>query len=549
LAYTQDNRLAIMETSDGGRVWESQKTFRPTVNGNDERLAQGSRCLDYDGRYLLAGFPLTLYRFGAGIEIPELLWQHNRKIRGDAFLVGDRIITKHRVFNRSGEEIDYIGRLSCHPALRLGDTIYSNSLRYYVPSGTSESIEVLEKPLARYAERILTNKRSHLQCFSKQGQLLWKTPEEVPRGPEKVYFDSQWSQNLKLSINTRPLVLGEGAYAYAYCINHDHQLLAIDLENGQPVWYREFAADRDSFENWSSKAKSATFLSYPRLAAKASTMIPFQNSLLLGTTEDKVYRLSSTPVERLTIQGTIPETVFCGSHLKVSVHAEDPNGTLVALEDKIMPVRKTLPKGSRDHVLGHLFQVGDVIALPLDFDDYLKRLVNSPQEPHHISRHFRFINVQMLSPELSVPLVIDTIQSSIILKIKNAPVDTKTSLALNTDAQLLYRPKEKRNKISIRYTGFGHEDLDRLLYPHGYQIGVSCRSREDIPQIFDSILLKVVLPEDAEETSSLHLKVKEKIYHPKSNLFWIDNKTFFINILKLYEIEKEKRLKIFIFKK
>jgi len=344
--------------------------------------------------------------------------------------------------------------------------------------------------------------------------------------------------------------------------NQQYQLMAFDLENGMPVWYREFVTPHENTqlikkrtpEELVSQLKLGSIFHQTTLnmadgfAYNISDLIPFQDSLLVGTFDNKLYRLSSSPVDQLVVRGTIPPEIYRLSTLKVSIGAEDENDSEVPLEDKLMVLGD--PTAPRHSVFDRFHQIGDTIGLPLDISDKEKLSVEYPDEPYTVSNQFQFVDVQMFSNSLTVPLEIDNILSIVKISKKDAEVGKITSIALDSEAELSYQPKQEKNKVTLYYNGYGNEDVDRLIYPHGYQVGVSRRFNADIPNIFQRVILTIFLPEETQDTSQIKIKVNENIFNQSSALFWIEGRVLQINCLQLYAYGNEDSayLKIYLLK-
>ena len=258
--------------------------------------------------------------------------------------------------------------------------------------------------------------------------------------------------------------------------------------------------------------------------------------------------MSSSPVDQLVVRGTIPPEIYRLSTLKVSIGAEDENGSEVPLQDKLMVLGD--PTAPRHSVFDRFHQIGDTIGLPLDISDKEKLSVEYPDEPYTVSNQFQFVDVQMFSTSLNVPLEIDNILSIVKISKKDAEVGKITSIALDSEAELCYQPKQEKNKVTLYYNGYGNEDVDRLIYPHSYQVGVSRRSNADIPNIFQRIILTIFLPEETQDTSQIKIKVNENIFNQSSALFWIEGRVLQINCLQLYAYGNEDSayLKIYLLK-
>ena len=557
LAFTDDNRLALLNAQNGTILWTSQEEYTPTIYGkNSDYLSHHSRCLDYNGQYLLAAWPLTLYRFNDSMNTPELLWQQEEKDRGEAFLLGDKIIAYQRIYSLGGEEIERLHWMH-NNALRWQDFIYSNEKRINSRTGQVEEIDQLKHPRAQFENRIMAG--NPLQCFDFQGNILWAMPKKIPR---EYYLEKSATQNWSLYSKTNPVVIGNQEQGFIYIANQQYQLMAFDLENGMPVWYREFVTPHENTqliknrtpEELVSQLKLGSIFHQTTLnmadgfAYNISDLIPFQDSLLVGTFDNKLYRLSSSPVDQLVVRGTIPPEIYRLSTLKVSIGAEDENDSEVPLEDKLMVLGD--PTAPRHSVFDRFHQIGDTIGLPLDISDKEKLSVEYPDEPYTVSNQFQFVDVQMFSNSLTVPLEIDNILSIVKISKKDAEVGKITSIALDSEAELSYQPKQEKNKVTLYYNGYGNEDVDRLIYPHGYQVGVSRRFNADIPNIFQRVILTIFLPEETQDTSQIKIKVNENIFNQSSALFWIEGRVLQINCLQLYAYGNEDSayLKIYLLK-
>jgi hypothetical protein len=551
LIFSDDNHLKLLNTQDGNLLWTSQEEFSPKNYGfNSKNSSLHCHCLDYNGQYLLAAWPLTLYRFNESMNVPELLWQQEEKgNKGEVFLLGQQILAGQRIYSLEGEEIDRLHWMQGN-ALRFQDFIYSDEKRINIRSGQVEEIEGLKNLMAQFGNRILAG--NPLQCFDSEGNILWSSHKEVSMNNDQESI-CRFSDSFLIWNTKPPVILGDQNQGYAYFINHNHQLLAVDLEDGKPFWYREFATPHDEAkENMDDNIdicdiyETQTYLSSPQIAAKISDIIPFQNSLLVGTFNHKIYRLSSTPVDHLVVRGTIPPEIYRLSILKVSIKAEDENGSEVPLEDKLFVL--TDADSSSNRVFDQLQQIGETIGLPLTISNEEKAFVKYPMEPYKVSKQFQFADVQMFSNPLSVSLEIDNILSIIEISKKDAEVEKITSIALDSEAELSYKPRREKNGISLSYNGYGIEDVDQLIYPHGYRIGVSRRSNADIPNILEWIDFMVYLPESIQDTSQIKIKVNEHIIEQEPEIFWIEGNTLHINCLKFYEKEEHSGLRIYVLK-
>ncbi|MEA2021003.1 MAG: hypothetical protein U9N08_00840 [Candidatus Caldatribacteriota bacterium] len=558
LIFGANNRLKLLDTQDGNLLWTSQEEFFPTVYGkNNDYLSHSKRCLDYNGQFLLAAWPLTLYSFNETMDAPELLWQQEEKDRGEVFLLGQKILAGQRIYSLEleGEEIDRLQWVHQN-ALRFQEFIYSNRKRVNFLNGQVEEIDALNQPKAQFENRILNG--NTLQCFDNLGNALWEMPKKIPK---ECYLEKSAYLNWNIFSKKNSIVIGNQEQGFIYMANQNYQLMAFNLESGMPVWYREFVTPHENTESVKNKIpdnivkqlKLGSALHQTPLnmaigfAYNISDMIPFQDSLLVGTFENKIYRLSSSGVDRLEVRGTIPSKIYRSSNLKLSIASENESGSEVPLEDKIM----VMDDGTSSHsVFGHYYQIGNTIELPLTISDKEKLSVEYPEEPYAVSKQFQFTDVQMFSSSLSVPLEIDNILSIIKISKKDAEAGKITSIALNSEAELSYKPKREKNKISLYYNGYGSEDVDCLIYPHGYQVGVSRRSNADIPNIFQRIILTIFLPEEMQDTSQIKIKVNGNSFNQDSALFWIEGQELQINCLQLYAYGNEDSayLKIYLLK-
>ena len=236
-------------------------------------------------------------------------------------------------------------------------------------------------------------------------------------------------------------------------------------------------------------------------------IIPFQNSLLIGTIDGKIYRLSTAHLDHLEVQGYIP-SIFYGpsSRLKVKIQAFNEPGVEIPLEDKIVVTGDYIDQNHPRY-----YYVQEEISLPVGLPDSKMYLVDYPNPPFIVTDNFNFIDIQTLSPRISVPLVIENIQSRPLIRKDKAQAGKETELSMNEEAQLKYKPKNSNNDIRLWYDDYGKEDLSQVVYEHSYHIIVGIRDALDIPKDYDFIDLQINLPEGM-DTDNLTVKINNELY-------------------------------------
>ncbi|HZK12289.1 MAG TPA: PKD domain-containing protein, partial [Atribacterota bacterium] len=97
--FSDDYRLVLIDTQTGNKIWTSNHLFTETTYGSKPNIREYSRTLDFDGRYLIAGSPLVLYRFDSNMDVPGLLWEKDKKRYGEAFIFGNQILAGQYLYN------------------------------------------------------------------------------------------------------------------------------------------------------------------------------------------------------------------------------------------------------------------------------------------------------------------------------------------------------------------------------------------------------------------------------------------------------------------
>lgn len=496
-AFSEDNRLVLLDTQTGNKIWTSNNIFIDTTYDSKHRIKKYSRSLDYNGYYLLAGWPVALYYFTSGRSQPELRWQTDKEGSGEVFLLGNYILAGSYLYNLSGEELDNFKWMDNH-TIRYLQNIFTDRHRYNYLSGKLSQLEEIRDLGVLFSDKIIAGRQ--MQCFDYQGNQQWTLPENI----EQEYYPASSSQKISVYIEPESIInLGNDNQAYAYSINQGYQLLAVDLINGQPVWYREFVETPDVIKkmrevlpdylssqfNLNSAFHQTPLSMAEGFAVDITCLIPFQNSLLVGTVGQKIYRLSSSNLHHLEVYGYIPSVFYGPSTLKVMVKAVNEQGAAIPLEDKITVTGDYLNLNHPKY-----YRVPDEISLPIKLSDSDNISVNYPEVPLVESNSFSFVDVQTLYPRNLVSLEINNIQSRPRISQRNVPAGEISVLSMNEEAEVLSKPRHSKNSIYFYYSGYGQEDVSQILYEHSYNIGVSIRDTKIIDRDYEFIDLKINIP-------------------------------------------------------
>jgi hypothetical protein len=138
-------------------------------------------------------------------------------------------------------------------------------------------------------------------------------------------------------------------------------------------------------------------------------------------------------------------------------------------------------------------------------------LVDYPNPPFIVTNNFNFIDIQTLSPRISVPLVIENIQSRPLIRKDKAQAGKETELSMNEEAQLKYKPKNSNNDVRFYYSDYGKEDLSQVVHEHSYHIIVGISNAGDIIKDYSFIDLQINLPEGM-DTDNLTVKINNELY-------------------------------------
>jgi outer membrane protein assembly factor BamB len=413
LAFSDDYRLVLIDTPTGNKIWNSNHLFTETTYGSEPTLKEYSRTLDFDGRYLIVGWPIALYRFDSNMNLPSLLWEKEEFDAyhdGDTFILGNNILAGQYLYSLNGEELNRFEWIGNEAILRLSN-IYTDQYNYNYLSEQLTELENLKDPGSLFSNNLLCG--SKMQCLDNQGNKLWVLPTEIE---QEYYPPNSTSQSIPVYIHPDSVInLWNSSEGYAYGINNKRQLLAVNLETGTPVWYREFVCPPELIPKLKEKipsfmlhqVDSGALLGQSGLtrgegfSVNIQKIIPFQNSLLIGTIDSKIYRLSTAHLDHLEVQGYIPSIFYGPSRLKVKVQAFNEQGVEIPLEDKI-----TVTGGYIDQNQMRYYYNQEEISLPLDLPDSKMYSVDYPNPPFIVTNNFNFIDIQTLSPRISVPLVI-----------------------------------------------------------------------------------------------------------------------------------------------
>jgi len=517
LAFSDDYRLVLINTLTGEKIWTSSHRFTETTYGSKPNLKEYSRTLDFDGRYLVAGWPIALYRFDSNMNAPSLSWEKEKSNAyndGEAFIIGNRILAGQYLYSLNGEELNRFEWIGNEAILRLSN-IYTDRYNYNYLSEQLMELKNFRNPGSLFSNNLLCG--SKMQCLDNQGNELWVLPTKIE---QEYYSPNSTSQSIPVYIRSNSVInLWNGSEGYAYGINNHRQLLAVDLETGTPVWYREFVCPPELITDLREKIPPFMLPQVGALLGQSALtrgegfsvniqkIIPFQNSLLIGTIDGKIYRLSTAHLDHLEVQGYIP-SIFYGpsSRLKVKIQAFNEPGVEIPLEDKIVVTGDYIDQNHPRY-----YYVQEEISLPVGLPDSKMYLVDYPNPPFIVTDNFNFIDIQTLSPRISVPLVIENIQSRPLIRKDKAQAGKETELSMNEEAQLKYKPKNSNNDIRLWYDDYGKEDLSQVVYEHSYHIIVGIRDALDIPKDYDFIDLQINLPEGM-DTDNLTVKINNELY-------------------------------------
>ncbi|MBP8718599.1 MAG: hypothetical protein KBI07_05880 [Candidatus Atribacteria bacterium] len=540
LAFSDDYRLVMIDTQTGNKIWTSNHIFTK---------ANYSRSLDYDGYYLLAGWPIALYRLDATMGEPALLWETDKNGSGEVFLLDNYILAGQYLYHLSGEEGEHFEWMG-EEVVRYQQNLFTDGYGYNYLTGQRSDLEQIKDLGSIFSDKIIAGRK--MQCLNYQGNQQWSLPDEI----EQEYYDADsTSQSIDVSIKPDTINLWDDGSGYAYCINDGYQLLSVNLVNGQPVWYREFVETPDSLKNL--KETYPGYLVSPQLslknafhqtplnmaegfAANITRIIPFQNSLLVGTVGKKVYSLSSSNLDHLEVQGYIPSVFYGPSKLKVRTVAVNDGEAEILLEDKITVTGDSVTENNPKL---RYYHTQEEISLPVRLPDSEKIIVDYPETPSIVSNNFLFVDVQTLSPRITVPLEVDNIQSRRRISQKDVPPGEDFVLTMDEEAEVLYKPKNRKNSVSFYYSGYGQEDVSQVLYEHSYNLGVGIRDIRLLLDEYEYINLYVHVPEEI-VSGDFSVKINEEPYHDWS----LYEHTIIINCLNAFLEQNNNQLNIIILK-
>jgi len=547
LAFTSECRMTLVDPASGQIVWTSAETFVPTVFGSESRPRDFGRAVDYDGRRLAAGWPLTLYRLEAAGSAPALAWRADYDAGGELFLLENSILAGHRLYAYGGEILERLTWMSS-AALRRQGVVYSGRKRYDTGGGTTADWPDLSQPGGLLPEGILTI--PHPRRLAVDGTVRWTMPGRIPL----PHFPSSTGRSLSVYASAEPVLLGDGQTGVVYLVNHGHQLLAVDLAGGAPLWYREFVLPSGRIEelrtglppDMSRRLGTGRLIHQTPLnmaegmAVDITTLIPFQNSLLVGTIDGLLRRLSPVPAVRLAVEGFIPSRFFGASRISVRVKALDGQGGEVALEDKI-----TVTGPGLDNVGGRLYRTGEEIRLNIDLPEKVRRVVDLPEEPAAGSNEFAFIDVQDLSAGIRGALRVENILPSLRAAAKDPRPGERTVLAVDSDADLAFVPRSERGRPVLQYVGFGNEDARRVVFEHGFLISISRTAKERLEDLYESIEFHAALPQGT-DASGLRLKADDRIYDSASGVWAAEGHVLTVDVLALLTKSDDNSLRLYI---
>ncbi|GAB4116306.1 MAG: hypothetical protein Kow00103_11840 [Candidatus Caldatribacteriota bacterium] len=546
LAFSEDNRLVLLDTQTGNKIWTSNNIFSDTTYDSKHRIKKYSRSLDYDGYYLLAGWPIALYYFTSGLSQPELRWQKDKEGSGEVFLLGNYILAGPYLYSLNGEEQDNFKWMDNH-TIRYLQNIFTDRHKYNYLSGQLNQLEEMQNPGALFSAKIMAGRQ--MQCFDYQGNQQWTLPKNI----EQEYYPASSSQKISIYIEPESIInLGNDNQACAYAINQSYQLLAVDLISGQPLWYREFVEVPSSIKNIKENLPEYLFSQFDLnnafhqtplnrsegFAVNITCLVLFQNSLLVGTVGQKIYRLIPSNLSHLVIQGYIPSVFYGPTTLKVMVQAVNEEGTNIPLEDKFTVIGDTIYNQSPKY-----YKIEEDISLSIKLSDSEELVVDYPEPPSIGSNHFDFVDIQSLFPRFSVPLEIDNIQSRIRISQKDAPAGEIFTLALNSEAEVVYKPKKEKNSVTLYYSHYGKEEASQVVYEHSYNLGVSSRNTQQIAEDYEFINLKINLPQEI-RNQNFSVKLNGELYGHWS----LDNQSLVISCLPAFIEQGRNNLSILILK-
>lgn len=515
LAFSNDNRLVMIDTQLGNKIWTSDNIFEDTTYGSKRSIREYSRSLDYDGHFLLAAWPIALYHFDSSRSQPELCWESDKKSNGEVFLLGNYILAGQYLYSLEGEELEYFRWMHDH-AIRYLQNIFTDGYKYNYLSGQLSQLEDMLNLGRLFSDKIIAGRQ--MQCFDYQGNEQWKLPRDI----EQEYYAPSTSQSIPVYIEPNSIIsLGSDDEAYAYCINHGYQLLAIDLINSQPVWYREFVELPESIKNIRENLPdyissqfnlNSAFHQTPLnmaegFAVDITCLIPFQDSLLVGTVGQKIYHLSASNLGNLIVQGYIPSIFYGPSALKVMIQAVNEQGAAIPLEDKITVTGDNI---NQNHP--RYYRVQDEISLPIALSDSDKISVDYPEVPFIESNSFTFVDMQTLSPRNFVSLEVNNIKSRPRISQRNVTAGEASILSMNEEAEVLSKPRQSKNSIYFYYSGYGPEEVSQVLYEHSYNIGVSIGDTRLMAEDYEYIDLKINLPDEI-VSRDFSVKINNELYH------------------------------------
>jgi hypothetical protein len=295
LAFSGDYRLVLIDTQTGNKIWTSNHIFTETTYGSKPNLKEYSRTLDFDGRYLIAGWPLVLYSFNSNLNLPSPLWEKEEFDAyhdGDTFILGNNILAGQYLYSLNdslnGEELNRFEWIGDEVILRLSN-IYTDQYNYNYLSGQLTELENLIDPGSLFSNNLLGGNK--MRCLDNQGNELWVLPTKIE---QEYYSPDSTSQSIPVYIRSNSVInLWNGSEGYAYGINNNRQLLAVDLETGTPVWYREFVCPPELITDLREKIPPFMLPQVGALLGQSDLtrgegfsvniqkIIPFQNSLLI----------------------------------------------------------------------------------------------------------------------------------------------------------------------------------------------------------------------------------------------------------------------------
>ncbi|MBN2396643.1 MAG: PQQ-like beta-propeller repeat protein [Candidatus Atribacteria bacterium] len=535
--FSDDYRLVLIDTQTGNKIWTSNHQFTETTYGSKPNIREYSRTLNFDGRYLIAGWPLALYRFDSNMNAPGLLWEKDKKRYGESFITGNQILAGQYLYNIQGDELERFNWMSNQAILYL-QNIFTDRHKYNYLTGQLNEWENFKDPASLFSNDILGGNK--MLCVDIQGNELWTLPDKIE---QEYYPPNSTPQSIPVRIRSNSVInLWNGSEGYAYCINDKSQLLAVDLETGTSVWYREFVCPPEIASQFAS---GSLFFQSPLhmgegFAVNIQKIIPFQNYLLVGTMDNIIYRLSSSQLDHLQVQGYIPSVFYGPSRLKVNVQAFNEQGVEIPLEDKITVTGDYInPNHPR------YYNIQEEISLHINLPDSEMYLVDYPNSPYIVNNHFNFVDVQTLSPHISVPLVIDNIQSRRRISQKDAPAGEEFVLSMDDESNVVYKPRNDKNLITLYYSEYGQEDISQVLNEHSYNIIASIRDAQLLPKEYDFIDLYIHLSEGM-NAANFSVKVNKKLEDSWS--LDLANNILIIHCLDLFLEQNTNNLAITILK-